>query len=53
MEFFERCGINPEQGRNSKILIVELSDIDGNRIKASAVFDGLSSQLGANNPKKS
>lgn len=52
MEFFERCGINPEQGRNSKILIVELSGIDSKRINASAVFDGLCSQLGVNNPQK-
>ena len=51
-EFFERCGINPEQGRNSRILIVELSDIDSNRINASAVFNGLCAQLRVNNPKK-
>ena len=52
MEFFERCGINPEQGRNSRILIVELSGIDSNRINASTVFNGLSAQLGMINPKK-
>ena len=52
MEFFERCGINPEQGRNSRILIVELSGIDSNRINASAVFNGLCAQLGVINPKK-
>lgn len=44
-EFFERCKINPEYGRNSKILRVDLASIDLTRINATSIFDGLCAQL--------
>lgn len=52
-EFFERCGINPEYGRNSKILFVDLASIDRSRINATAIFDGLCAQLQVQPPQSS
>lgn len=52
-EFFERCGINPEHGRNSKILLVDLASIDRSRINATAIFDGLCAQLQIQPPQPS
>jgi len=45
-EFFERCGINPERGRNSKILLVELSTIDSSIINAADVLSRICRNLG-------
>lgn len=46
VEFFERCGINPERGRNSKILFVDLSTIDGNVVNVVDVLSRFCGKLG-------
>ena len=46
IEFFERCGINPERGRNSKILLVDLSTIDSSIINAADVLSRFCGKLG-------
>ena len=47
-EFFERCGINPERGRNSKILLVDLSTIDNSIINTADVLSKFCRNLGIN-----
>ena len=47
-EFFERCGINPERGRSSKILLVDLSMIDSSIINTADVLSKLCRNLGVN-----
>lgn len=49
-ELFERCGINPEQGRNSKILQVDLSTIDSSRINTIDIYNDLCTRLGISIP---
>jgi len=45
-EFFERCGINPEMGGNSKILLVHLSTINTSLISTADVLSNLCLNLG-------
>jgi hypothetical protein len=40
-EYFERCGLLLERGRNARILIIELSGVDGSRFDFGALLYSL------------